>query len=259
MLMRPFTAPYFLLLALVAAVTMLFCHALRGCAQERREQMLLALCLFNLVFYFVYKGLLSLDGEFVRISGLERFNWFNELPLQLCNINLFLLPIGILRKNRKLLGFAFFIAPFGALLALTFPNAPFNGFSVLLPRMIGFYGTHALLIVCALCLPALGLYRPERRDFRGVLVTFFALALCAHGVNLLLRATVCPQANYFFTFCEDNAILELFWRIVPVPFLYLLPVLPILWGYMALVTRAVDRLCGGELPVDKSAKAGIMN
>ena len=105
--------------------------------------------------------------------------------------------------------------------------------------MLGFYATHILIIVCGLSLVTLGFYRPHFRDIPGIAGTFFLLGIGALAVNFLLRHTVCPLANYFFVYGGDVdiSILNLFWKWLPVPFLYELPALLILVGYMALICR----------------------
>lgn len=239
MIIRPFNAAHLLLLALAAGAVVLLWVLLRGQPERCRSAVLIALCAANIIGFFVYKGFLSRDMQFLQASGLDRFNWFSELPIQLCNINMFLIPIGILTKRSSLLGFAFFVAPLAALMALVFPEAPFVGYSLWLPRMLGFYATHILIIVCGLSLVTLGFYRPQFRDIPGIAGTFFLLGIGALAVNFLLRHTVCPLANYFFVYGGDVdiSILNLFWKWLPVPFLYELPALLILVGYMALICR----------------------
>ena len=63
-------------------------------------------------------------------------------------------------------------------------------------------------------------------------------ALIVFGFNMLLRFTgLHPKANYFFSVeTEGNFLLEMFYKILPYPFLYLLPSIVILGVYMALVT-----------------------
>ena len=222
MIIRPFNAAYLLLLAFAAGAVVLLWALLRGRSERCRAAVLIALCAVNIIGFFVYKGFLSRDVQFLQASGLDRFNWFSELPLQLCNINMFLIPIGILTHRRSLLGFAFFVAPLGALMALVFPEAPFVGYSLWLPRMLGFYVTHILIIACGLSLVTLGFYRPDFRDIPGIAGTFLLLGIGALAVNFLLRHTVCPLANYFFVYGGDVdiSILNLFWKWLPVPFLY---------------------------------------
>ena len=200
MIIRPFNAGFFLLMAVMIGTIVLLRALLRNQPQQRREVVLLTLCVVNIIGFFVYKGFLSADAQFLQVSGLDKFNWFNELPLQLCNINMFLIPIGILTHRRSLLGFAFFVAPLGALMALVFPEAPFVGYSLWLPRMLGFYVTHILIIACGLSLVTLGFYRPDFRDIPGIAGTFLLLGIGALAVNFLLRHTVCPLANYFFVY-----------------------------------------------------------
>ena len=235
----PFNFVYLCLMLLGVAAVLLIWRSLRDKPEQTRKSFLVGLCAANIVLYFVYKGLLSVDAEFVAVSGLERFNWFNELPLQLCNINLFLIPIGVMTGKRGILGFSFFIAPLAALLALLFPEAAFVGYSLTQPRIIGFYLTHLLIVICGLSLLTLGFYCPDFKDFPGIVAAFIVLSLGAHIVNIVLRHTVCPQADYFFTFGADISILNLLWRLIPIPYVYLLPGLIVLLAYMTLVTFGV--------------------
>lgn len=130
------------------------------------------MCFFNLALFASYKLSLSMDAAYVRAYYPNGFNIFNELPLHLCNINLFLIPIGLWKRNRSIMGFSFFVAPLGALMALLFPEPLFSGFSLFLPRIFGYYVTHALLVVCGLSLATLGFYRPDPKDIPRILKTF---------------------------------------------------------------------------------------
>ena len=153
------------------AVTVLLPFALHFLFRKKSEvwktNFLIVLCAVNLLIFFVYKAFLSVDAEFLRIDGAERFNWLNELPIQLCNINLFLIPIGLLTKKRFLLGFSFIIAPLGAMMALLFPEPAFHGFSLLVPRILGFYLTHALIFVCGMWPGNAGLLSAGGAGFSG--------------------------------------------------------------------------------------------
>ena len=244
MIIRPFDAGFFLLMAVMIGTIVLLWALLRNQPQQRREAVLLTLCVVNIIGFFVYKGFLSADAQFLQVSGLDKFNWFNELPLQLCNINMLLIPNGILTRRRYLLGFAFFVAPLGALMALVFPDPAFSGYSLWLPRMLGYYLTHMLILICGFSLTTLGFYRPRPKDLPGITGALLTTAFAAFLVDLLLRHTVCPQANYFFAFGQDIdiSILNLLWKWIPVPFLYELPALAILFVYMGLVCLVFSKL-----------------
>ena len=234
---KPFNGVFWMILALTIVSVAAIRRNFAGQPYARKTHFLTCLCACNIVVFFVYKFMLSIDAEFPMLAGIDRFNWFNELPLQLCNINLFLIPLGVLTRKRPVLGFAFFIAPLGALMAMCFPEPPFVGYSLFLPRMLGFYGTHGLLVVCGLSLAVMGFYRPHWRDFPGIIGAYGVLTVAAHGINLLLRATgLCAQANYFFTFGAEISVLQWFWSMIPRPLFYELPAPFILLAYMSAVT-----------------------
>ena len=147
----------------------------------------------NLALFAGYKLSLSMDAVYVRAYYPNGFNIFNELPLHLCNINLFLIPLGVWKRNRSIMGFSFFVAPLGALMVLLFPKPLFSGFSLFLPRIFR--------LLCDPRNPCC--LRPEScdaghlpprppRDIPRILKTFGLLAVGAHLINLLLRLTLCP-------------------------------------------------------------------
>ena len=107
----PFRGLHLLLLLLTAAAALLIFLLLRKKSEARRSRFLIGMCLFNLALFTAYKLSLSMDAAYVRAYYPNGFNIFNELPLHLCNINLFLIPIGLWKRNRSILGFAFFVAP----------------------------------------------------------------------------------------------------------------------------------------------------
>ena len=236
--MRPFntlfclTAAAFLLLLIVASLL------LRGKSERAKQTVLVAACCVTLIGYFIYKHMLSLDEDYNRITAvMGGFNWWGELPLQLCNINMLLIPLAVLKRWRPLLSFCFFIAPLGALMALIMPSNGFDGYSILLPRMIGYYFTHYMIFIEGLAIAALGLFRPRFRDLPVTVLALLVIALIIFGVNLLLRATgLHPKANYFFSVeTEGNPLLELFHRWLPFPFLYLLPSAGIVAVYAGVI------------------------
>ena len=244
MIIKPFNAAHIGLFVFAAAAVLFLRLILRDRSEKARKLVLIVICCVNIVCFFAYKFALSRDAEFLAVSGIEKFNWFNELPIQLCNINMFLIPIGILTRRRSLLGFAFFVAPLGALMALVFPDPAFSGYSLWLPRMLGYYLTHMLILICGFSLTTLGFYRPRPKDLPGITGALLTTAFAAFLVDLLLRHTVCPQANYFFAFGQDIdiSILNLLWKWIPVPFLYELPALAILFVYMGLVCLVFSKL-----------------
>ncbi len=223
----------FILMLVVASIV------LKNKSDKVKTAVLVTACVLTLIGFGLYKYFLSLDADFRVINAeMGGFNWWGELPLQLCNINMIMIPIAVLTKKRPLLSFCFFVGPLGALMALIMPGNGFDGYSLLLPRMLGYYGTHFFIIIEALAIVTFGLYRPKFRDLPLTALALLVIALLVFGFNMLLRFTgLHPKANYFFSVeTEGNFLLEMFYKLLPYPFLYLLPSIVILGVYMALVT-----------------------
>ena len=238
-IMRPFNTLFLIVFAAFLALLILASLLLRGKSEKAKRTVLVAACLVTLVGYFLYKYLLSLDADYnIITANMGGFNWWGELPLQLCNINMILIPIAVLRRSRPLMCFSFFLGPLGALMALVMPGNGFDGYSLLLPRMLGYYGTHFMIVIEGLALVTFGLFRPRFRDLPRAVLAILLIALCVFGINMLLRwSGLHPKANYFFSVeTEGNFLLEIFHSWIPYPFLYLLPAVGILVPYMLLVT-----------------------
>ena len=238
---RPFNTVFLTVFAAFLALLALSSILLRKKSENIRRWVLIAACLVTFVGYFIYKYALSLDAEYdVITANMGGFNWWGELPLQLCNINMMLIPVAVLRRDRVLMSFGFFLAPLGAMMALAMPGNGFDGYSLLLPRMLGFYGTHFMIVIEGLAIVCFGLYRPRFRDLPRTALSALAISFIVFLVDLLLRASgLHPKANYFFAVeTEGNFLLGIFHRWIPVPFLYLLPSIVILGVYMTVITGA---------------------
>ena len=136
-IMRPFNELFlfvfgaFLLLLIVSSLL------LHNKSEHTKDIVLITACIITLVGFIVYKYDLSLDRDYNVITAeMGGFNWRGELPLQLCNINMLMIPIAVWKKSRPLQCFCFFLGPLGALMALVMPGNGFDGYPLLLPRML---------------------------------------------------------------------------------------------------------------------------
>jgi len=247
-IMRPFNKLFngvficFILILIIASVL------LRNKSESTKQMTLVIACICTMIGFVVYKYYLSLDKEFNIITAdMGGFNWWGELPLQLCNINMLLIPVAVMTKNRALSCFSFFVGPLGAMMALMMPSAGFSGYSIFLPRMLGYYGTHFMIVIEGLALVTFGLFKPRLSDLPRAILTVIIIAFVVFLFNLFLRWTgLFPKANYFFSVeTEGNLLLEMFHKWIPVPFLYLLPSIVILGAYMLIITipfELIERL-----------------
>ena len=257
LILHPFNGVFFGFLAIFVLLLILAGVLLRRKSEKTCKAAVVVAGAVGLVCFFLYKYALFTDPEYDGLTAaMGGFNWWGEFPLQLCNINMLLIPIAVLSDSRPLKSFGFFVGPIGALMAILMPVAGFDGYSILLPRMLGYYGIHCLIIIMALSLAVLGLYEPRFRDLPGTVVTLLLVALVIHGVNLLLRYMgLHPHANYFFSVeTEGNPLLEIFRGWIPIPYLYLLPACGILAVWAALLTLIYD-LCSRKGRTKRPGKA----
>ena len=237
-IMRPFNPLFCVVFAAFLLVLVIASLLVRGKSDRVKRTVIVTACVLTLIGFFVYKYFLSIDQDFDRLTAdMGGFNWWGELPLQLCNINMILIPVAVLLRSRPLMSFCFFLGPLGATMALVMPGNGFDGYSLLLPRMLGYYGTHFMIVIDALALATFGLFRPKFRDLPKTCLTIFLIALAVFCINMLLRVTgLHPKANYFFSVeTEGNFLLEIFHKWIPVPFLYLLPSFVILGVYASVI------------------------
>lgn len=233
--MKPFNTLFDVVLAALICGLALASIALRKSSERTRRAVLVSACLATIVGFFIYKYALSLDREYNVIRApMGGFSWWGELPLHLCNVNMLLVPIAVLKRSKSLMSFCFFVGPLGAMMALAMPGAGFTDCSLLLPRMLGYYGTHFMVVVECLAIVTFGFYRPDVHDLPKTVLTIVLITLGIHALNMLLRLSgIYPDANYFYTVdTEGSFLLDLFHSWIPLPFLYLLPGLAILAVYM---------------------------
>ncbi len=212
---------------------------LKGKSEKAKKTVLISTCVVTLVGFIVYKYFLSIDDEWDRLNaGMGGFNWWGELPFQLCNVNMILIPVAVLLKNRSMMCFCFFLGPLGAMMALFMPGTGFDGYSLLLPRMLGYYGTHFMVVIEGWAIVTFGLFKPTLRDLPKAVLTSLLIAFAAFALSMVLRWTGLHEgANYFFTVeTEGNALLDIFHGWLPFPFLYIIPCTLILVPYMLLIT-----------------------
>ena len=217
MLLTVFSFPWFCIMAFGALLTALLPLLLRKKTRDEKRDFLYKLSMGTLVFFLLYKLWLFADPTYETTV-------FEELPVNLCNIALILMPLAAKTDSRGLMGLLFFECPLGGLMALLMPSEGFYDVPVFLLRNIGFWGTHIMVLVLCISLVALDIYRPKLSDIPLSLAILFAVALCDHGLNAFLRTTVCPEANYLFTYgIEGNPVTELMMEWIPYPLLYLFP------------------------------------
>ncbi|MDR1421710.1 MAG: YwaF family protein, partial [Coriobacteriales bacterium] len=163
MRIEPFNVIWWGLLACIAVGALLLWLLVGRCSERVRRRVLITISGVNFILFWVYKYWLSQDVSYMQMYGIKGFELWFELPLQLCNINIWLIPLALALKRRSLLAFCFFTGLLGPFMAIVSPAEGFTG-DVLMLRNLGFYVTHGLLLIVSISLLTLGFFRPRARD-----------------------------------------------------------------------------------------------
>jgi uncharacterized membrane protein YwaF len=154
-------------------------------------------------------------------------------------------------KNRSLFAFLFFVSPLAAFLALCTPEPTFTYSSIFLFKNIGFYFTHGIILVVGISLVTLDIVKIKYKDVINCFVILFAMAAVMLLVNIIFRVTFLEDSNYFFVLGPqgsggDVPLLVPLWNLIPVPLVYMLPVLVVLIPYSLLQAAIVRKVKGYE-------------
>ena len=231
---KAFNGVYWLLIVLIVGGIIVIAKLFRNQSLSVRKKVMVWLCSVMIVLFFLYKIALSLDAEFLVLNGIEKFDWWSELPWQLCNINMFLILYAVIFDKKSIMGFAFFVAPLGAFMAITFPEPAFTGSSIFLLRNLGFYITHGLIMVAGVSLCTLGFFNKVKNRPKVMLILFSALIM--HGLILFFVRQSVPSPIIFILSRPISVFCKLFYSWLPVPFLYEIFGIVVLGVYALLVT-----------------------
>jgi uncharacterized membrane protein YwaF len=226
----PGNLPWFAFLALCAGIGVAVHFALRHrtIVQRQRGLAVLAIASWALFTWFI------LD----RVNDPDiYFPLSQNLPFQFCSVITCLLIPATLLNWKWLRVLCYFPGVLGAFLALVSPAPSYCGFPLLSLSTIGFFGGHAFNVIIPILMTTLGLYTPSYRDAWRALLYLVALCAAIMPLDLILRATIDPKVNYFYFFDPEGAgILELLYKLIGIPVVYELPVLPL--AYLIFLGQA---------------------
>ncbi len=220
-IINPFNPVYFGYLILNLLLIVIITLILRKKSEKIKLMSIMSICIFNAIFWVIYKIILYIGNPELANTGYS-FVFWKELPLHLCNVSLILVPIGLVLKKKWLYAYGFYVSVLGAFMAITFPTLGFYGTSLFTPHNIGFYGTHGLIIVVGILLVTLGFLKPSLSDIPFLVLILLALAIIAYDINNTIYYLTNVKANYFYVIePEGISILELFWKVLPIQFFYM--------------------------------------
>ncbi|MDR0959200.1 MAG: YwaF family protein [Propionibacteriaceae bacterium] len=131
--------------------------------------------------------------------------WVQHIPLHLCSVSCFLLPIAVHTRNQTLLNIGYSLSIPGAIAAIVMPQETYKVLSYLSVHYFLFNLTHALIIATAAASVAIGLTKIEWKYYPRVVACGAGFMIAVYPINKLL-----DQNFMFVNWPEPGTILVLF-------------------------------------------------
>lgn len=126
-------------------------------------------------------------------SLLKPWAW----PFHLCNTAMFLMPICLIFKPKKLFYFTYFINVLGAFLAMILPDYS-DTINIFSPYFLQFWYNHAIAFgMPILCVGLKQFARPKIKEYYYSMIWFFAYYVLVLFMNVLFTA-IGHNVDYFF-------------------------------------------------------------
>ncbi len=179
-----FTLPHCLLIAGAFVLAFVMYCVLR----DRQPQ-----TIRYILLYIALAGLVSFNNTKSFATFADVADW----PIHLCNLTIYLLPICIICRSRRLFAFVAHVSIVGAFIALLFPTyGEFNTWAS--PTLIRFYSNHYVPFILPILCSVLGVF--PRFTFRDTLYgivgmfVYFALMLVANAYCI----GTTPDIDFFY-------------------------------------------------------------
>lgn len=155
----------------------------------------------RLVLIYISLGtLISFSVNYKFYDFLDVTNW----PFHLCNTAMYLIPIALIFRWKKLFYFTYFINVLGAFLAMVMPNYS-ESLNLFSPAVVEFYINHFIAFFMPLLMVELGMFeRPKFKHFKYSMIGFGAYFLLV----LILNAWFSNYGTVDYFFINSDFIAD---------------------------------------------------
>lgn len=201
----------------------------------------------NIIFVIIV--IIGSGGIFYR-HGLSLGKGFTPKTLlvqmlQVCNFNFILLPLCLVPKFKLARQYAFYFSMFAA-------STTFISYSSSLAKLnwnditvMNFWLNHLAAVALPLFMLASGRFKPEKKYIPMVTIAMVVYFLIAWLGNYYLITYEGYRIEDTFSFIYNtykNPLLETLYKLIPMPFVYMLPLLPIVVGWFYLIEFIVNKI-----------------
>jgi uncharacterized membrane protein YwaF len=217
---------YYFASIIFIAVTM---RIFKSKSQNQRFRFLMVLAVINALAYVINWYYFYIRSDHI----------LTLLPLQLCNLAVFLIPTALITKKAVIMDFVFYICGLGALVAILVVGSDYQDTYSMMT--LSFYVFHFSIFLIPVLNSIWGFHslKPTRKSAVDLSIMVLAISFSLHLFNLFLNNVFDIPANYFFTIKDlaapMNPAFALFASWIPYDYIYLSIAFPILYVYMFLI------------------------
>lgn len=162
--------------------------------------------------------------------------------LQVCNFNLILLPLCLFKKNELARQYLFFFSmPMALSTFVSYPSDVQNSmwYSVV---CLTFWLNHFFIALIPILMIAARRFKPKKEYVLKVIFCVFIYFLIAFMGNYILNGfSIAGPHNHSYTMSPDGImLLKPIYKIIPIPFIYLLVIAPILLFVYICVSKLFE-------------------
>jgi hypothetical integral membrane protein (TIGR02206 family) len=195
---------------------------------KSKEKQTILMISLSVCMALVFFGRLFFGWEGARIgaSGSKT----SILPLELCNINIYVTLLACITKKKSLFSYLYFVSLFGALIPLIiFPDCHMivNGRNLFHYMFFDYYFIHTNLVAIPIWLISWSFYKPSFKDVLPTTIVLIIVHLFVFVSSMILRNfSMFANANYMYVYSASNLpILRELYQLIHIPYVYELPLL----------------------------------
>ena len=213
------------MLLVTAALITGVAFVLRKCSRRVQNIVFVAtavLCSLG-IFYRYAMGLSFSGGIHLRTLALQM--------LQVCNFNFLLMPLVLIPRCKIVRQYVLYFSMFSAATTLFSPAGSWSTLAWYAPTILNSWINHALIVALPIWMMAAGRLRPEHKYVLPVMGCVVGYYTAAYGISALLieKGVLTVATSHSFIYEPGGiGVLELFYRLIPYPYFYLYPLIPLL-------------------------------
>lgn len=164
--------------------------------------------------------------------------------LQVCNFNFLLLPLMLVPKFELARQYSILFSMTAALTTFLSPSSSWAQLPWYSATVLNSWLNHTFAVALPLFMMAARRLKPQKNYVLPVLGCVFLYFTVAAGVSwlLILKGVITRENSFSFIFSTDGIpFFELLYRLIPLPYFYLYPLLLLLAAYFYLLAKVFER------------------